>query len=190
MEPSFKAATHSIQLGLKIINDFYTEQSAQNLGKFDAVNMSLVLEHIPNPAELLRLVHTQLNSGGLISIVVPNDFNPLQIIARDQLGLGSWWVAPPHHINYFDFKSLANLLSQCGFEVLHQEATFPVDMFLLMGEKYISNDEIGRACHIKRMNFEKSILQSGGGNMIEGLYSSLANLGLGREIVIIARTAK
>lgn len=94
IEPSIKAATHSSQLGLRIINDFYAEHSAQNLGKFDAVNMSLVLEHIPNPANLLRLVHGQLNSGGLISLVVPNDFNPFQNIANDDLGFGNWWVAP------------------------------------------------------------------------------------------------
>ncbi|MHB1222178.1 MAG: class I SAM-dependent methyltransferase, partial [Gammaproteobacteria bacterium] len=103
------------------------------------------------------------------------------------LGFKPWWVAAPHHINYFDFDSLSNLVERCGFEVVHKESTFPIDMFLLMGDNYISSDELGRSCHTKRMNFEKAMNLSGAGNVLTNLYSELSQLGIGREVVIFAR---
>ena len=187
VEPSVQAAKHSKGLDLDVENLFYSEQSASKLGKFDAVNMGEVLEHIPNPVALLKLVHTQLNIDGVACLIVPNDFNPFQLALRDQMGFSPWWVAPPHHINYFNFRSLTTLLERCGFRVIHQESTFPIDIFLLMGENYIGNDEVGRACHSKRMIFEKTILKAGGSELLNQLYTSFADRDLGREVVIFAK---
>ena len=187
IEPSLQAAQHSRGLGLDIDNTFYSKATAPKLGPFDAVNMSEVLEHIPNPAALLALVHRQLNDGGMICLVVPNDFNPFQVVLRDHLGFKPWWVAPPHHVNYFDFSSLTKLVEKQGFEVVHQEATFPIDLFLLMGDNYVGDDALGRACHSKRMNFEKALSRSGAGGVLTSLYSALAREGLGREVVLFAR---
>lgn len=187
IEPSLQAAAHSRGLGLDIENAFFSEQTAPQLGSFDAINMSAVLEHIPNPSALLGLVHRQLNADGIVCIVVPNDFNPFQLVLRDHLGFKPWWVAPPHHVNYFDFSSLSRLVEKHGFEVVHQECTFPIDMFLLMGDNYIGNDALGRACHSKRMRFEKAMADSGFGSVLTSLYSALAGQGLGREVVLYAR---
>jgi SAM-dependent methyltransferase len=187
IEPSIQAAEHSRGLGLDVENVFFTETTAPQFGTFDAINMGEVLEHIPDPAALLSLVNQQLNANGMVYIIVPNDFNPFQIVLRDHLGFKPWWVAPPHHINYFDFDSLSNLVEKYGFDVVHKEATFPIDMFLLMGDNYIGNDELGRACHTKRMNFEKAMNQSGLSNVLADLYSAFARQGVGREIVMYAK---
>lgn len=188
IEPSVQAVVHSRGLGLNVVHGFYSDRTSPGLGTFDAVNMSLVLEHIPEPATLLKTVHRQLNDNGMICIIVPNDFNPFQLLLRDHLGFKPWWVAPPHHINYFDFDSLSNLVTRCGFEVVHKEATFPIDMFLLMGENYIENDELGRACHTKRMNFETAMNRNEANKLLlANLYSAFAQLDLGREVVIFAR---
>lgn len=187
VEPSVQAAEHSRSLGLDVENVFFSEHTAPPLGRFDAINMGEVLEHIPDPAALLSLVNGQLNDNGMVCIIVPNDFNPFQTVLRDHLGFKPWWVAPPHHINYFDFDSLSNLLKRCGFEVVHKEATFPIDMFLLMGDNYIGNDELGRVCHTKRMSFEKAMNRSGLGNVLAGLYAAFASQGVGREVVMYAK---
>ena len=190
VEPSVQAVEHSRGLGLDVENIFFTKETAPGLGKFDAINMGEVLEHIPDPASLLRLVHQQMNDNGIVCIIVPNDFNPLQIVLRDHLKFSPWWVAPPHHINYFDFNSLSNLVERCGFKVIHKEATFPIDMFLLMGDDYVGNDAVGRACHTKRMNFEKALSQSGQGDIMSKLYSGFAHQGIGREVVLFATVIK
>jgi len=186
IEPSIQAVEHSRRLKLDVKHGFYSEKTALELGTFDAINMSLVLEHIPDPAQFLRLIHNQLNDKGMICIVVPNDFNPFQLVLRDHLDFKPWWVAPPHHINYFDFNSLSSLVERCGFRVVHKESTFPIDMFLLMGDNYIGNDEVGRACHSKRMNFEKAMSDSGSGAVLTGLYSAFAQQGIGREVILYA----
>ena len=187
VEPSEQAAQHSQDLGLDVENIFFSEQSAPALGRFDAINMGEVLEHIPNPVALLQLVHARLNVGGLVCLVVPNDFNPFQLALRDHLGFDPWWIAPPHHINYFNFTSLTGLVEKCGFEVLHQESTFPIDMFLLMGDNYIGNDKVGRECHTKRMTFEKALVKGSMGNLLGDMYAKFSELGIGREIVLFAR---
>jgi hypothetical protein len=123
----------------------------------------------------------------MVCIVVPNDFNPFQLLLRDHLDFKPWWVAPPHHVNYFNFKSLTGLVERCGFEVVHKESTFPIDMFLLMGDNYVENEETGRKCHTKRMNFEKSMNLSGEDSLLENLYSDFAKQGIGREVVLFVK---
>lgn len=187
IEPSVQAVDHSLGLGLDVENKFFTAQTANQLGLFDAINLGEVLEHIPDPAGMLTLVRNQLNANGMICIVVPNDFNPFQILLRDRFNFDPWWVSPPHHINYFDFDSLTSLVENCGFHVLHKESTFPIDMFLLMGENYINNDKLGRICHGRRTNFDMAARQIQDGKLLNKLYASLASLGIGREIVLFAR---
>ncbi len=187
IEPSVQAAEHSRSEGLDVTNEFLSAANAASFGLFDAVNMSEVLEHIPDPEAFLKIIHGMLSPGGVISIAVPNDFNPLQKAAVSTQSLPEWWVAPPHHINYFDHASLAALLSRCGYDVVHQESTFPIELFLLMGDLYVGDDKLGRACHGKRKLFELNMQRAGLGTLKRELYQKLAGLGLGREVVIFAR---
>jgi len=189
IEPSIQAAKHSRGLGLDVDNVFFSEQTTPGLGTFDAINMGEVLEHISDPAAFLVLAHRRLNAGGMVCIIVPNDFNPFQLVLRDHLGFKPWWIVSPHHINYFNLNTLSKLVRRCGFEVLHTEATFPIDMFLLMGDNYIGNDTLGRECHTKRMHFERA-LGCGAGDVLSRFYQTLAEQGLGREIVLYARKAE
>ena len=191
IEPSTQAATYSTDvLDLDIENSFLDTELASKIGSFSAINLGEVLEHLPEPFEMLKLVHSLLDDDGMICLIVPNDFNPFQLILRDHLDFKPWWVAPPHHINYFNFKSLTGLVERCGFEVVHKEATFPIDMFLLMRDNYIGDDIVGRECHKKRMNFEKSVSFGGDNSVLKNLYSSFAKQGIGREVVLFARKIK
>lgn len=188
VEPSRQAAEHSRKLGVEVVESFFTEQTAMELGKFDGVHMSEVLEHISNPKEMLQLIKRVLNPQGLLCVVVPNDYNPFQYALQSECGYKPWWLVPPHHINYFNFDSLSRLLSSCGFEVILHEATFPIDMFLLMGEEYVGNDALGRQCHGKRKQFELNLEQAGLREIKRGFYRALASQGLGREVVLFARS--
>lgn len=187
IEPSVQAAEHSRNQGLDVINDFLSAANAADFGLFDAVNLSEVLEHIPDPSDFLTLIHSMLAPGGLISIAVPNDFNALQEAAISTQPLEKWWIAPPHHINYFDHASLAGLLEASGYHVIHQESTFPIELFLLMGDLYVGNDTLGRSCHQKRKTFELNMQRAGKGELKRKLYQKLAELGIGREVVVFAQ---
>jgi SAM-dependent methyltransferase len=187
IEPSSRAAAHAKEMGLDIVEDFLSPQTAPQLGKFDVVHLSEVLEHIPDPAALLRIVHDLLNPGGLIYVEAPNDYSPFQEVLRSSMGFAPWWVVPPHHINYFDFGSLAGLLRRCSFDIVLQEATFPIDMFLLMGDNYIGNNELGRATHAKRKRLELALAAGGKTDLKRALYRKLAEVGIGRDICMYGR---
>jgi len=186
IEPSAQAAAQSSEFGLEIIEDFLTRKTTQQLGKFDVVHMSEFLEHIPDPRGMLEVVRGLLIPAGLICIVVPNDYNPFQYALRTVCGFQPWWVAPPHHINYFDFDSLSELLQTCGFEVVLSEATFPIDMFLLMGDNYVGNDALGRQCHGKCKSLEHNLAKAGMTDLKRQLYRAFAASGLGREVLLVA----
>jgi len=187
IEPSFQSAQHSRELGLAIRENFLDGGLVPQLGEFDVVHLSQVLEHIPNPKEMILHGYRLLSAGGLLCIIVPNDYNPFQNALKSACGLPPWWVAPPHHINYFDFDSLTQLLDSCGFETVQKHTTFPIDMFLLMGDNYIGSDALGRSCHSKRKQFETNLDAAGMGSVKRQLYQGMADIGLGREVQIIAR---
>jgi SAM-dependent methyltransferase len=187
IEPALQAVAFSRGIGIDVENGFFCEGTAKALGIFDAVNMGEVLEHIGDPAAFLLQVNHCLTDNGMVCIIVPNDFNPFQLVLRDHIGFKPWWIAPPHHINYFSFDSLSLLVNRCGFEVVYKESTFPIDMFLLMGDNYVGNDEMGRQAHTRRMNLEKALVQSGKGNLLDDMYALFADHHIGREIVLFAR---
>jgi len=191
VEPSRQAYEHSSNvLNLNIENSFFNRAMSDKLQNFDVIHMSEVLEHIPDSEGLLKLAYDKLNPDGLICVVVPNDYNPFQLASIRSFGFKSWWVEPPQHINYFDCASLEKLLIRTGYKVILKESTFPIDIFLLMGHNYIGNDAIGRQCHGMVKEFEKNINKNGDKSLKRELYQKLAELNIGREIIIIAKNSK
>ncbi|HXJ01055.1 MAG TPA: class I SAM-dependent methyltransferase [Micropepsaceae bacterium] len=186
LEPSRQAAEHARGLGIAIVEDFFSARTAASLGHYDAVHLNNVLEHVPNPLTLMRLARDLLTPGGVLCLNVPNDFTPFQEGARSSLSLPEWWVAPPHHLNYFDFESLSHLVTRLGFAVVERGTSFPMELFLLMGLDYTSNPELGLNCHNQRKRFDLGLEKAGFRETRRRFYRALAEAGIGREAVIIA----
>ena len=144
VEPSRQAAAHACKSGHSVHDGFFGADLAATLEPVDFVHLALVLEHVPDPAEMLAAAKLALKPEGVICVVVPNDFNPLQQVAADRDG-DAFWVAPPHHLNYFTFASLDRLLATCGLVVRHQTTTFPMELFLADGRPLSGRRRLG-AC--------------------------------------------
>lgn len=185
-EPSVHAAEYSKSLGLNVINDYFTLEKAKEAGKFDVVSLSLVLEHLPDPKQLLEEARSVLNKKGLLFILSPNEFNPLQNAVIEAGNHKQWWIQPLEHINYFNFVSTKKLLKSVGFNIIDTLTTYPMEFFLLQGENYVGSRKTGRKCHKMRKNFEMNLLKYNP-ELLNNLYRSLADNGLGREFVIIAQ---
>jgi len=149
--------------------------------------MKFFLEHSCSPLEILEKCNSILYSNGILVIEVPNDFNPLQIAAQKCLDKKQYWIAIPDHVNYFNFKSLETLLNKTGFELLHKEATFPLELFLLMGFNYINNDKIGIQKHNERMKLEMNLNKSGFKQLKKTLYQNFAEMDIGRTAIVFAK---
>lgn len=111
----------------------------------------------------------------MLVIRVPNDFSALQDCAYRKLGGEPWWVAVPDHINYFNFESLVRFVERLGFRVVDIFGDFPMEMFLLFGDVYVGNPEVGSQCHKKRVAFELSLSVK----LRQDLYRCFARNGLG-----------
>ena len=183
IEPSSEAVAEARSHGLDVRHGLYEEIEIGN-GSIDVVHAKLVVEHLPDPRSFARWAATVLRPGGILCIHVPNDFNPLQLAARDALKKADWWVAPPFHINYFDFAALERLASTSGFQPVRRDATFPVEWFLLMGEDYIGDDELGASVHRRRMALEVHLEALA---LRRPLHAHLAAHGIGREAIVHAR---
>jgi SAM-dependent methyltransferase len=187
VEPSAQAAAHARALGLEVVEEFLEERLAAALGSFDAVHAAVLLEHLPDPAAMVRLMRTLLRPGGALVLVVPNDESPYQHAAVHDGALRPWWIAPPHHLNYFTPASLAALVRRTGFTVVDVSTSFPIDQFLLMGDRYVGDDALGRAMHGRRMAFELALKAAGKNGLRRDLYRAQAELGIGREACVVAR---
>lgn len=184
IEPSPTAINYARNQNVDIINAFLEDIPLVDLGKFDAINMSFVLEHVFDPINTCKMCYKILNKNGLLCIETPNDFSPLQQIVKKTLKKSSYWIAYPDHINYFTPQSLENILNRVGFKSILKESTFPMEVFLLMEDDYIDNDRIGRKCHKKRMNLEINLWRGKSNELKRQIYQYLAKLNIGREIII------
>lgn len=85
-------------------------------GSFDALVLSHVVEHLPDPRTALRQAREALNPGGVVYVAVP-DLGSVQFRV-----LGRRWntIHPLVHLQYFNQASLTRLLEDAGFEVIER----------------------------------------------------------------------
>ena len=110
VDPSPTCAATARRLhGLHILIGTLSEPP-QELGRYDLVLLSAVLEHVRDLADALRQVRRALVPDGLLYVEVP-----------DVTRFGVTPDAPfqefsVEHVNYFSSRSLRNLLASAGFE--------------------------------------------------------------------------
>jgi SAM-dependent methyltransferase len=78
---------------------------------YDVAVLSNVLEHVPNPRQMLRDVSRILSPNGRIWISCPNSQSWLRGV------FGRYWINwhVPFHISQFSTETLKNLLQETGF---------------------------------------------------------------------------
>jgi SAM-dependent methyltransferase len=84
------------------------------IGRFGAVTMFDVIEHLPDPRAALRRIRRYLADGGRLFITTPDAGAPVARL------LGSHWyyVDLLEHISLFTSENLTRLLSECGFRMI------------------------------------------------------------------------
>jgi len=90
-------------------------------GRYDAIGLYHVFEHLYDPRAVLRALRRHLREGGVLHLQVPN------IRSVDgRLGRGAWHhLSTPQHVNFFEPTHLKRLLGDEGFEPLSMETYDP-----------------------------------------------------------------
>lgn len=184
-DPAPEAVSYGVNKGLKVKHAGMDRMDVFDDKKFDVVMLKNVLEHLADPIAILEEIRQKvLIKGGLIVIDVPNEFNVFQTAGRDLHELNDWWVAPPAHLNYFSKDTLVNLLEGTGYQVKLTESSFPMEMFLLFGDCYVNDRNLGKQCHLKRIAFETNLRRLGHKEKLRQFYQALAEINLGRQVTI------
>lgn len=103
--------------------------SALGGNQFRFVRLRDVIEHLPNPHEVLLEIKRLLVPGGILLIATPNEAAlPWQVrlkfgFARNKIAS----VAPPHHVHGFTPETLGRTLHRAGLQVCKLTTTTPVN---------------------------------------------------------------
>jgi 2-polyprenyl-3-methyl-5-hydroxy-6-metoxy-1,4-benzoquinol methylase len=91
------------------------ESAGFSENSFDAVAANHVIEHVPDPVELLRQSWRLLRPGGDLIIVTPNVDSFLH------RHFGACWrhLDPPRHLHLFSPKTLRQATERAGFRDVH-----------------------------------------------------------------------
>jgi len=94
---------------IKLHNNDFCDEICQDNSQ-DLITIIQVLEHIPNPAEMIKKIKRKLKKTGYLFIEVPN----LKYASTDNLSDFFGF----QHISYFEEKSLQQLLTKQGFSLI------------------------------------------------------------------------
>ena len=187
LEPSPEGVEYVRKHNIEVYQAGIEELPSISSNRFDVVTIINVLEHLRNPAEtLIQIRKNLLNTNGLLVVDVANEFNDFQTVANQEYHLNDWWVCQPNHINYFSVTSLKNLIKSCDYDIVDYQSSFPIEIFMLMGDVYVGNPDLGKQCHQRRVKFEYLMNKHGKGEKLQQLYKHLADVNLGRQVVIYA----
>ena len=187
IDPSSLAIDFAKQkLKLKNVKTSDYEDLIYEKKKYDVVYSNGVIEHLENPKKFLDVLFKILKKKGLIFLSAANDFNIFQYMSLKKLKK-PWWIVPPEHINYFRVNDINKIFDKKKFKLKYLNTTFPIEMFLLMGDNYVEKKQTGKLSHFRRASFEKNFEILEMLDYQEKIYNNFANLGLGRAIEIIVQ---
>ncbi len=136
VEPDPKSAGQAVAAGLDVRTGLLAEGMFPP-GRFDAVTLNHVIEHLHDPLQTLQQCVKVLKPGGVISIATPN------LEARGHEIFGGDWFAldPPRHLVLFTPSSLRLALETCGFEAEPE-----------LRLRIVSKNIFRRSLHVQRGN--------------------------------------
>ena len=95
------------------------EQQNYQTDSFDAVMLSHVIEHVPDPKSLLRECHRILKPGGMLTMVTPNNESiGCRVYKRSWMHLD-----PPRHLILYNCRTFDAFAREAGFTGIQTHTT-------------------------------------------------------------------
>jgi len=113
VEPDRSRAAEAIRKGHNVQIGVLSHSTFQGV-YFDVVIFSHVIEHLSDPAGVVKQIGEHMVRNGLLFIATPNFVGVISAIT----GL---YYTPPEHIAYFTRASLKRLLENCGFYLVREK---------------------------------------------------------------------
>jgi SAM-dependent methyltransferase len=186
LDVSSHAAKHVRELGFEVFEGELSE-AAYPSAQFDVVTAAELLEHIFEPAALLREVARILRPGGLFWTTTPH----ARGISGRMLGLKWRCVWPPEHLQLFSIRGLKALLREAGFRDIHVDTTGgnPVEIWHALSRTKSAPKTVDQ--HFDRVltsyQLNESLMKSRSRRALKSTVNSLLNLSrLGDSMKVFA----
>lgn len=153
--------------------------------RFDLITMWDVLEHIPDADEVIKKCNAMLNSGGYVIIQVPQIDSAFSKLLKED-----WNMLSRGHVNYFSKKTIKHLFSNYGFEVKKIKSSFELKLFLMyvLGKKKTSEaskqEYFNKTTRKPKWMLNLMIIAH------DLIYNSMSFLGIGDEMMVVAKKVK
>ncbi len=132
VEPNEAARERARQKGVQVCSKLDELQQ----GTYDCISLWHVLEHLPDPEQVVKDLDGLLRPSGHFIVAVPN------YRSYDAQVYGPYWAAydTPRHLWHFSRASLNELFDNCGFELQAEKPQW-LDAYYVswLSEKYKQN---------------------------------------------------
>lgn len=142
VEPDGWAYNLAREKGLDVVNAYFQDAGFEE-ESFDAIVMFHVIEHIPNPVKAITQLNTLIKPGGILVMETPRYdtiwFKVLKGRERSVI---------PGHLHYFTRKSLTELATMAGFELVELDSvgrTLTLDRLCYSISKVSNSSTVSRA---------------------------------------------
>ena len=151
VEPGPQGQAGAERFGVTIVQDFFP--SALVAGRYSAIVLTSVLEHVQDPVELARSLVDYLEPGGRIFISVPNEESYISSFDVSTLFHEHW--------SYFDRSTLKTSMELAGLFVEScQESSFGGSLYACLAvaelSAPISSEDISASIDVARLYIEKA----------------------------------
>lgn len=130
IEPDAQRVKIALDRGLNVFPGYLSAAFLHEHGPFDAIIFADVLEHLPNPAEIVLLAKQGLTPGGAIVASVPNIAH---WFVRQNLLFGRFdyqdcGIMDATHLRWFTRKTLRGFFNNLGFAITRMDVTVNNDL--------------------------------------------------------------
>jgi 2-polyprenyl-3-methyl-5-hydroxy-6-metoxy-1,4-benzoquinol methylase len=140
IEPSRALTAHANQSGIPVIEGILPHAALEDRA-FDLVTLVDVIEHVPQPVDLLRRCAGRLTPTGFLVVVTPDITSvPARLMGK------RWWHYRLAHIGYFSPRSLAAAAEQANLVIAE---TFSARWFFRL--RYVA-ERVGQYLPVQTVN--------------------------------------
>ncbi len=139
VEINTKTANAGIRAELNIFIGFLEDAKFQD-NYFDIVHLGDILEHVTDPRKLLMECRRVLKPGGTLIIRTLNMdcfWANTTLLFYRLFGIPWSTVTPPHHIHFFSWDNMNQLLEQCGYRLDYHQFELPPTLMYELGSLHL-----------------------------------------------------
>jgi methionine biosynthesis protein MetW len=125
IEPDPIRAQIARDRGIDARNGILTSGMLAKLGMFDVVLFADVLEHLPNPQEMLLMVRNALLPGGAVVASIPNvaHWTVRWDLLRGRFDYQSCGIMDATHLRWFTSDNVTHLFGSAGYRIVEMRHT-------------------------------------------------------------------